>query len=105
IEAIESAIPLRRCTARVPAVPRSSPCTAAQLGVAACPCAGTITEADYAKLTARVIRGITAEADILLEPLRARMTALASTERFEEAADVRDRAEALAGTLRRQRRI
>jgi DNA polymerase III subunit epsilon len=33
------------------------------------------------------------------------MRALAERERFEEAADMRDRAAALAGTLRRQRRI
>ncbi len=33
------------------------------------------------------------------------MTALADAERFEEAADVRDRAEALGGALRRQRHV
>ena len=109
-EAIESAVPLRRCTARRPARPRAPPppgrpCTAAQLGVAACPCAGTITQAEYAALVDRVVRGLTVDPALLLEPLEARMRALAAAERFEEAADVRDRAAALARALSRQRRL
>jgi DNA polymerase-3 subunit epsilon len=105
VEAIETAAPLRRCTARVPAAPRDGRCTAAQLGVATCPCAGDISPAAYAVLVDRVVRGLTADASLLLDPLRDRMQSLALAERFEEAADVRDRAEALAGALRRQRRI
>ena len=38
-------------------------------------------------------------------PLADRMDALAAAERFEEAADVRDRAAALSGALTRQRRV
>src|SRR5262249_47735534 len=41
----------------------------------------------------------------LLEPLRERIEALARAERYEEAADARDRAAALAGALHRQRRL
>ncbi len=41
----------------------------------------------------------------LLEPLERRMLALAAEQRFEEAADVRDRAAALARALRRQRQL
>ncbi|HEV8298379.1 MAG TPA: DEDD exonuclease domain-containing protein [Acidimicrobiales bacterium] len=105
VEAIESAVPLRRCTARVPVTPRSAPCTAAQLGVATCPCSGGVTKADYADLVQRVVRGLTLEPELLLEPLRARMVTLASADRFEEAADVRDRADSLASALRRQRQF
>jgi DNA polymerase-3 subunit epsilon len=42
---------------------------------------------------------------LLLEPLEARMLALAAAERFEEAADVRDDTAALVDALRRQRRL
>jgi DNA polymerase-3 subunit epsilon len=105
VEAIETAVALRRCTGRVPRTPRDAACTAAQLGVATCPCAGGISPADYAALVARVVRGLTEDPDVLLDPLRARMSALAAADRFEEAADVRDRADALASALRRQRRF
>jgi len=48
---------------------------------------------------------MTVQPAVLLEPLTARMHALAAVERFEEAADVRDRAAALSAALRRQRRL
>src|SRR5581483_5223379 len=104
-DAIESAVPLRRCTARVqPGRPgRDAPCAPAQLGASLCPCAGGVSEAEYGAVVARVVRGLTADPETLLEPLRARMRALAAAERFEEAADVRDRASALAGALNRRR--
>lgn len=104
-EAIETAVPLRRCTARPVAQHRSGPCAPAQLGVSTCPCAGQVSERDYAVLVARVNRGLTVEPGLLLAPLQHRMGALAAAERFEEAADMRDRASALAGALRRQRRF
>jgi DNA polymerase-3 subunit epsilon len=105
VEAIQSAVPLRRCTARIGRTLRDAPCTPAQLGVATCPCAGGIDEASYAVLAQRVECGIREQPALLLDPLRERMAALAMTDRFEEAAAVRDRAEALAGALRRRRRV
>jgi DNA polymerase-3 subunit epsilon len=84
---------------------RTGPCAPAQLGVATCPCAGAITEAAYAELVATVRRGLLEEPALLLGPLEAKMHALAAAERFEEAAEVRDRAAALAGALRRQQRL
>jgi DNA polymerase-3 subunit epsilon len=104
-EAIETAVPIRRCTGRPGRVPRDGPCVPAQLGVATCPCAGTIGEAGYAELVGRVVRGLTSDPDELLEPLAARMRALSAAHRFEEAAAMRDRAAALARALARQRRL
>ncbi len=104
-EAIETAVPLRRCTATPGRQARSGPCAPAQLGVATCPCAGTISRAEYAALVDRVVTGLRRRPDLLLVPLEHRMRALADAERFEEAADVRDRAAALAQALRRQRQL
>jgi DNA polymerase-3 subunit epsilon len=106
IDAIESVVPLRRCRAslRDGQVTRTAPCAAAQLGVALCPCAGGVTAARYRDVVDIALRGLTREPALLLEPLHERMNALARVERFEEAADVRDRAAALASTLFRQRR-
>ena len=105
-EAIETAVPLRRCTGTPGrGGQRSGPCAPAQLGVATCPCAGAITEEAYAALVATVRRGLLQEPALLLGPLEAKMHALAAEERFEEAADMRDRAAALATALRRQERF
>jgi DNA polymerase III subunit epsilon len=109
VEAIQSVAPLRRCTARlgrnyVPPLD-ASPCTAAQLGVAECPCSGSSDPARYAGAVDMVVRGLTNEPEVLLAPLRERMLRLADARRFEEAAGVRDRAQALSGALKRQRMI
>ena len=104
-DAIESVVPIRRCRGPVRRAPRAAECTPAQLGVATCPCAGTITEEAYGELVAEVVAGLTVDPDRLLSPLRARMHALAAAERFEEAAAVRDRAETLARAIGRQRRL
>lgn len=73
--------------------------------MATCPCSGHLTEAAYAQIVHRAVRGLTAEPDLLLEPLASRMVELAAEERFEEAAETRDRANALSATLLRQRSI
>lgn len=106
IEAIQSASAIRRCTARIGrSAPRSGPCAPAQLGVAACPCSGELAESAYRPIVDGVVRGLTVEPGLLLEPLEGKMRALAAAERFEEAAEMRDRAAALAQALRRQRQL
>jgi len=102
-EAIHTALPIRRCTGV--AGSRSAPCAAAQLGVALCPCDGGVSEEAYAAVVARLRLGLEVDPRILLDPLVRRMDALAADERFEEAADMRDRAAALSQALRRQRRF
>ncbi len=111
VEAIHTAVPIRRCNARIPSGP-SSPrptrdglCTAAQLRVAACPCSGTVDEADYSKSVAFLIDGIVKNPNSLLDRLGERMTTLAAEERYEEAADMRDRASALSLALSRRRKF
>ena len=104
-EAIETAVPVRRCTAVQGRAARTGPCAPAQLGVAHCPCAGDIGQEAYADVIATIRRGLLEDPGILLSPLEARMHALAAAERFEEAAEVRDRAAALVAALRRQQRF
>jgi DNA polymerase-3 subunit epsilon len=106
VDAVESVVPLRRCRAslRDGQVTRAAPCAAAQLGVALCPCTGDVTAARYREVVEIARRGLTREPALLLEPLQDRMNALARVERFEEAADMRDRAAALASAMFRQRR-
>ncbi len=112
VEAIESVVPIRRCSTRLSgslrldrAPVREAPCTAAQLGVSTCPCSGATSEADYAAIVNRLVHALVHDPAALLEPLSEKMAALALAERYEEAADVRDRAAALAKALARQRRL
>ena len=104
-EAVQTVLPLRRCTDRPTTAKREAPCAAAQLGVATCPCAGDVTPDDYAVIVKRAVEGLTNAPGLLFEPLVDRMVTLAVDQRFEEATDVRERARALAGALRRQRRL
>jgi DNA polymerase III subunit epsilon len=104
-EAIESALPLRRCTRRIG---RRAPlggdaCVPAQLGVACCPCSGHTPEVAYDEVVQTVLRGLTDDPRVLLDPLEGRMHRLAGCERFEEAALARDRLRAVSNALTRQR--
>jgi DNA polymerase-3 subunit epsilon len=107
-EAIESAIPLRRCPRRLSQrfVPEDgSPCVPAQLGVATCPCRGQIDDAGYAELAETVRLGLGVRPRLLLDPLESRMNRLAEVERFEEAALTRDRLATLSRAIARQRLV
>ncbi len=107
-EAIETAVPLRRCTRRIGRRTRldaDSPCVPAQIGVATCPCTGAVADSDYAALVDTVVRGLRHEPHLLLAPLELRMQRLADEERFEEAAATRERLSSLARALRRSRSV
>lgn len=92
---------IRRCRSR-PGT-RSGKCAAAQLGVALCPCDGTLDEETYGSTVSRIIDGIVSDPSLLLDPLVLKMTALASEQRYEEAGWVRDRHDALARAIESRR--
>ncbi len=108
-DAIETAMPLRRCRApiarrRRPGSP-PPPCPTRGLGVRPCPCDGTVSDEDYRAVVDTVVRGLTVDPSVLIEPLVRRLETLSAAHRFEEAAELRDRAGALVRALTRQRRI
>jgi len=106
IEALHSVLPLRRCSVRLSArhtpAPDAVSCSPAQLGVSMCPCAGDADRSRYDAAVAGAQRLFQGDADPVVEHLRVRMTELATAQRFEEAAMVRDRVSALLGAVRRQ---
>jgi DNA polymerase-3 subunit epsilon len=105
IEAIETAVPIRRCTTRSSGRTERPVCAPAQIGVSSCPCSGVTSEADYRLIVDDLVDTLRRDPGRLLAPFDNQINALAEAERFEEAADVRDRAEALAGAIRRGRRF
>lgn len=107
VEALQSVLPLRRCSARLGVCHRPSPdaipCSPAQLGVAQCPCAGVGDRDAYDRAVDAAVRAFAGDARPVAEHLVGRMSELAAAQRFEEAAMVRDRLQALLGAVRRRR--
>ena len=105
VDAIESVIPLRRCTVRMGRkyrAPEDAPvCSAAQLGLALCPCSGTADPQEYAREVERVVVAMMGEANEVVEKLTIKMRKYSQDQRFEEAGDVLARIDALETVLRR----
>ncbi len=105
IDALHGATPLRRCSVRLGrgfvADPTATPCSAAQLGVAMCPCTGRADVADYSRAVDLVARAMTGDVVGVVDRLHRKMIDLAAQQRFEEAASLRDRLRALIGASRR----
>ena len=107
VDALQSALPLRRCSVRlgrqhVPA-PDATPCPPAQLGVAACPCAGLADRRRYDDAVRAAASAFDGASGVVVERLMARMTSLAAAQRYEEAAVTRDRLSALHDAIDRSR--
>jgi DNA polymerase-3 subunit epsilon len=109
VEALQSALPLRRCTTRLPASymvpPGAAPCSAAQMGVAQCPCAGVCDVTSYTAAVETARQAMTGDPTAVEVRLRDRMSDLAGAQRYEEAALVRDRLSALLGAVKRHRLV
>lgn len=99
--AIWDAVPIRRCTGSPGK--KVSICQYAQLGVAMCPCDGSLLESDYQPVVAGVRNAIEGDPEPLLTVLRSKVARLAREQRFEEAAWTRDRYQALARAIERRR--
>jgi DNA polymerase-3 subunit epsilon len=101
-EALEEAFPIRRCTRSMGRATRFPPCALADLRRCVAPCDGRVTPERYEGLV-RTLQHALSSPGGLLEALEARMERLAAQERFEEAADDRDRLRVLVGALARGR--
>jgi DNA polymerase-3 subunit epsilon len=101
-EALEEAFPIRRCTDRMSAGTRFTPCALADLGRCVAPCDDRVTIERYEELVRSLHTALSSPGG-LLAALEGRMRRLAEAERFEEAALLRDRLRALVSALTRSR--
>ena len=105
VDAIESVVPLRRCTVRMGRnyrAPDDAPmCSAAQLGLAHCPCSGTADPTSYAIEVQRVVAAMQGNAQPIIDSLSDKMNKHSQAQRFEEAGFVLNRIEALQSVLLR----
>jgi len=98
---LQRIFPLRRCSDRMVAS-RSRPCLDYEMGRCPAPCAGKISREEYRKLASDLEAFFAGQGQELARRLQERMEAAATAERFEEAAALRDRWQALTRTLERQ---
>jgi len=106
MESVQDALPVRRCTQRIPARnPTGSPCVLAELGRCAAPCAGRQSVADYALTAGAVTDLLAGRSDGALRDLAAEVDRLGAARRFEAAATHRDRLAELLAALRRGQRL
>lgn len=102
LRALREVFPLRSCTDRTLAtIP--APCLFFQLGRCAAPCHAHVTKERYAELVRGALDLLRGRRDDVLADLRRRMDAESEALRFENAALLRDRLEALERTLERQK--
>ena len=99
--AIWDAMPIRRCRTRPGS--RTGKCAAAQMGMARCPCDGSLDPRIYAAVVDRLIGAIEDDPTPLLSSLMERMHRLAHDQRYEEAGWARDRHDALGRALQQRR--
>jgi DNA polymerase-3 subunit epsilon len=97
VNAIWDAVPIRRCRTRPGS--RTGKCAAAQMGLADCPCDGSLDENAYAEVIERLMTALRGEPQHLLTNLSEKMGRLAREQRYEEAAWARDRHDALVRAL------
>lgn len=101
VNALWDAVPIRRCRSRQSS--RRAPCAPAQLGLASCPCDGTLSEEDYRPVIDLILTGLSTSPHLLLDPLVAKMSRMAEQRRYEEAAWIRNRHQALARAIENRR--
>lgn len=105
LDAVHETSWVRRCNDRITARKAPSPCALAELGKCSAPCTGRQSTEDYATQIAPVVEAARADPSDLLQPLLERIDRLAIAERFEEAARVRDRTQALLTGLMRSQQL
>lgn len=99
LELLYAQFPLRHCRSLRE---RQRPCLNHQMGRCCAPCAGLVDKAEYMRMVNGVLAILEGKTEELRQELETRMQAAAEALDFEQAARLRDRLLALAGTTERQ---
>ena len=98
---LSKTFPLRRC--KGPLKKRERPCLNFQMGRCLAPCCKQVNTEEYRLLVKQVKQVMDGKGQVILETLEKQMHMMADTQRFEEAAGVRDQIFALKKVMERQR--
>ena len=93
IEALHEVFPIRQCKPRITLISmkHASACALLDLGKCGAPCVGMQSLDSYSSITSEIRFAMLSDAREMLSELHKRMTTLSLQERFEEAAEVRNR--------------
>ncbi|MGY1835506.1 DEDD exonuclease domain-containing protein [Blastococcus sp. SYSU DS0510] len=105
VAAVHEVLPLRQCTARLSPRTPVSACALADMGRCGAPCTGAQSVPEYAGVAAVFAAAVGHDPRPLLTPLLDRVERLATEERYEDAAVLRDRVAVLVRALRRRQRL
>ncbi len=100
LDLIDRMFPLRKCG--IPLRKRYTPCLYYHIGRCCGPCAGLVTEEEYAKHIAKVRAFLQGRDDELVRQVREEMLSAAKNQKFEVAAEKRDMLLALESVSRAQ---
>jgi DNA polymerase III subunit epsilon len=103
--AIYDGFPIRQCTPRLSSNALITACALAGMGRCAAPCDGTISRDGYREIVEAVRGALSLDARPAVLGVQTRLQRLISQQRFEEAAIIRRRLEALTRTAARFHRI
>ncbi|WP_460871122.1 DEDD exonuclease domain-containing protein [Nocardioides pakistanensis] len=105
VAALHETFPIRQCSGRMPKQPSRSSCVLGEMGRCLSPCDGSVTAEVYDGVVGDLRTALVAGPDRVITALTSKMTALATTERFEEAGTVRDRLAAFLRSAARTQRL
>jgi DNA polymerase-3 subunit epsilon len=103
--AVLEALPLRQCGGRLPRHPRRRACALAEMGRCGAPCESRESVEHYARHVAAFRAAVAGDVRPLVAPLMARIEALSTARRYEDAAGVRDRLAAFVRACARLQRL
>jgi DNA polymerase-3 subunit epsilon len=106
IDAVHTVLPIRQCKPKISnrSIATASPCALLDMGKCGAPCIGLQSLDSYSAITARAIEFFNSDARTVITTHENLMSEHAVAERFEEAAEVRNRLSSyIRGTARAQR--
>jgi excinuclease ABC subunit C len=98
LKTLRNLFPLRTCKLD-PRKPRKRPCMNYQIGLCSGICAGLISKEEYNERVKELLHVMEGRPDLAIEKLKNKMLQASSNLKYEKAANIRDRIEALEKTL------
>ena len=105
LAALHDTFPVRQCSDRLGLRASRAPCVLAEMGRCLSPCDGSVDPSTYAAVVRQLRDSLLSHPDEVVEVINERMSALATTERFEEAGVHRDRLAAFVRAAARTQRL
>ena len=105
MDVVRMVFPIRTCAHALNPDKPMRPCVHHQIGQCPAPCAGLISQEEYAKIIAQVIDFLNGKYEPVLGTLRERMAEASKEWNFERAAAYRDRIKAVEAVMQKQKAI